>query len=259
MLECSDGTFVKRSPDNHCKFLDCPVVAEEEAAESIAASISSNSVKVEPRESIASSISSTTAKEEPAKSFPASSSSTAAKVSRFPVVGHHGHCTDELKRCSDGSFVARDPNSKCEFSKCPTNEQGSIEALSGQFSTTSESTDHASTNIVDAEDSVHEKDKQMNDCSQALFQCEDGHYVRQDPNNGCNWYPCEPPRSSEPSAAPCETDLFTCADGSYVERDIDNGCKFFECRKDESAKVASVTFASTGQAYSLHEKDNFGD
>jgi len=253
LLECSDGTFVERNPDNHCKFLDCPLVAEEKPVESIA-----NAVKVEPAESIASSISSTTAKEEPGKPITGSSSSTAAKVSRFPVVGHHGHCTDELKRCSDGSFVARDPKNKCEYIKCPTNKQGTMEALSGQFSTTSEANDHASNNIAE-EDSVHKKDKQTSDCSQSVFQCEDGHYVRQDPHNDCNWYPCEPPRSPKQSGPPCETDLFTCPDGSYVERDLDNGCKFFECPKDDLTEMESVTLASNGQAYSIHEKDNFGD
>ncbi|KAL3809006.1 hypothetical protein ACHAXA_000286, partial [Cyclostephanos tholiformis] len=254
LLECSDGTFVERNPNNNCKFLACPLVTEKEPAESIAASIGSTTTKEDSTESIASSISSTTAKVEPAKTFPVSTSSTAAKVSMFPVVGHHGHCTDELKRCLDGSFVARDPNNKCEFIECPTDEPGSIEALSGQSSTTGEAMDNGSTNMIVMEDSVHEKDRQMDDCSQALFQCEDGHYVRQDPNNECNWYPCNLPRSPEQPAAhldvlQCETDLFICPDGSFVERDFDNGCKFFECPNDDTVKMAPQ---------SLHEKDSFG-
>lgn len=28
-------------------------------------------------------------------------------------------CTMDVKECSDGSFVSRDPENNCEFKKCP--------------------------------------------------------------------------------------------------------------------------------------------
>ena len=28
-------------------------------------------------------------------------------------------CTEDLRRCPDGSFVGRDPNNKCRFKRCP--------------------------------------------------------------------------------------------------------------------------------------------
>ena len=285
LLECSDGTFVERNPKNYCKYWDCPPVEEEEPKESLAASISSSAAQISSvphrkcKEDFLECSDGTfvernpnkncefleclpVEEEEPKESLATSISSSAAQVSSFPVVAQHGHCTDELKRCHDGSFVARDPNSKCEWSKCPFDEplSGSINALSGQLSLASEASDPANGDVFTVASSVHEKYKAQLECSQALFKCEDGHYVWQDPNNECKWLPCEIPRLPERPAAdlnavPCEEDLFTCHDGSFVGRDFNNGCRFFQCPNDDSI----VMEARTGQVQSFHDKDNIGD
>ena len=285
MLECSDGTFVERNPKNYCKYWDCPPVEEEEQKESLAASISSSAAQISSvphrkcKEDFLECSDGTfvernpnkncefleclpVEEEEPKESLATSISSSAAQVSSFPVVAHHGHCTDELKRCHDGSFVARDPNSKCEWSKCPFDEplSGSINALSGQLSLASEASDPANGDVFTIASSVHEKYKAQLECSQALFKCEDGHYVWQDPDNECKWLPCEIPRLPERPAAhlnavPCEEDLFTCHDGSFVGRDFNNGCRFFQCPNNDSI----VMEAHIGQVQSLHDKDNIRD
>jgi hypothetical protein len=243
LLECSDGTFVERNPNNHCKFLECPPVEEEEPVESIAEQIAAlkkcekdllecsdgTFVERNPSNHCKFLECPSVEEEEPVESIAASISSSAAHVSRYPV-GDHGHCTDELKRCSDGSFVSRDPNNKCEWLECPTDEPlpGSINALSGQLSSASEASDPPNTDIIAIVGSVHEKS------------------------------PAQP--AAYLNALPCEKDLFTCHDGSFVERDFNNGCKFFECPNDDSAtKLAQATEAHIGQDASLHGKNSFGD
>ena len=52
--------------------------------------------------------------------------------------------------------------------------------------------------------------------------CADGNYVGRDPNNGCNFYPCD-------GIGDCEDHSLLCTDGSYVSRDPNNGCDFIPC------------------------------
>lgn len=264
LLECSDGTFVKRNPKNHCKFLECPLAEDEELAGSLAASINSYAAQHEkedaPMLSMAESINSYAAqfpsishkkcatdvlecsdssfvqrdphndckfaecpdskKEDHVVSF---SSSSAAKAASFSARGHHGHCTDELRRCSDGSFVSRDPDNKCKWFGCPTGES-SMKTLSGPGSvhenlakSSERPADHLKQNNEDQE----KKGKQID----------------------------------HETDLPCEIDLFTCHGGSFVGRDFDNGCKFFKCPNDD----LRMKVMHTMEEVHVHDKDSFGN
>ena len=59
-------------------------------------------------------------------------------------------------------------------------------------------------------------------CNDQVKLCPDGNYVGRDPNNGCNFYPCE-------GTGDCEDHSLLCPDGSYVSRDPNNGCDFIPC------------------------------
>ena len=257
VMECSDGSFVERDPGNMCKFLECPVAENDEPMESLAASINSYAAKhikedessVSLADSInfyASQFSDFTQKRcnadvrecndgsfvgrDPRNNckFVVCPSivkeeimelSVAAKAASYS--GLHGRCSDEVKRCTDGTFIRRDPTNKCEWFECPSSEL-SMNALSSPHMNTRDR----------PRDYLKGKDK--------LKQETKGEQT-------------EIKQRDHETVSPCENDLLTCQDGSFVGRDFDNGCKFFNCPNDITDEDSEVT------QMMMHYKDSIGN
>jgi hypothetical protein len=60
-------------------------------------------------------------------------------------------------------------------------------------------------------------------CTQDAMQCPDGSFVGRDPNNNCEFYPCE---------NTCTKDAMQCPDGTIVGRDPNNNCEFYPCENE---------------------------
>lgn len=243
LLECSTGIFVGRNPLNNCKFIKCPASAGHETEE-------------EPQISLAASISSSLNEQN-------------ANIAEVPEKS----CNNDIFRCTDGSFVSRDPNNVCEYFECDSNEKpmaASIIASSGRnicpsdlkecpdgsfvgrdpdngckWITCIAPTPHPTEDIaVSMAGSVHSK--YQVECTNELFKCTNGSYVGQDPDDKCKYYSCDAPNKKPPTQRPTnhrlslntssgctKNDLMKCSDGSFVSRDIDNECKFFSCTSSQ--------------------------
>lgn len=59
-------------------------------------------------------------------------------------------------------------------------------------------------------------------CLDDVAMCRGGSFVRRDPENNCEFFPC-------PCDLVCTRDVKTCPDGSMVLRDPCNNCEFSEC------------------------------
>jgi len=153
--------------------------------------------------------------------------------------GQEHECNNDIVRCQDGSFVGRNPEDGCGYFACPT-------AMANPPSAR-QPTPLPTPAVVSMASSLHGKyNAAPLECAVELFECANGHYVGRDPDDGCNWYPCnyyEPP-TTRPTPRPtnyslnalssggCANDLLRCIDGSFVGRDVDDMCEFFKCPQD---------------------------
>ena len=241
VLECSGGAFVARDPSNNCKFFPCPPIKEDETTSSLADAISSSlgtqNTPTEMNESLNSLANSI------------SSSFTEQIVSKKEQV----QCTDQVKRCPDGSFVRQNPNDQCEYFPCSS----SITPMTEEH-----------TGMISMAGMIHSKYNAVVECSSELKKCADGVYVGQDPDNSCKFYPCKLHAAPATNVLEqmseewhCATDVYTCADGTFVGRDVDNDCKFFECPNSEEEDVDmnqmyEVMETHSGPVPSHHKKKN---
>jgi hypothetical protein len=143
--------------------------------------------------------------------------SVAAKAASYS--GVHGHCSDEVKRCTDGTFIRRDPRNKCEWFECPSSEPSMNALSSPHMSTRDRPRDYLNANLKQETKGEQTENKQ---------------------------------RDHE-TVSPCENDLLTCQDGSFVGRDFGNGCKFFNCPNENTDEDGEVT------QMMMHHKDSYGN
>jgi hypothetical protein len=165
-------------------------------------------------------------------------------------------CPVDVKTCSDGGIVSRDPQNECRFPECEkrlcaadvmTCPDGSFVGRDSENGCTFQP---CPTPVV---------------CAADVKICYDGSASSRDPNNGCEFMSCPPPSCAncpygfddgcnqcacksktskpvcteraclvqgEPKCNPaesCSKDLFKCPSGDKVGRDPKNKCKFAKC------------------------------
>ncbi|KAL7526370.1 hypothetical protein ACHAXR_001454, partial [Thalassiosira sp. AJA248-18] len=243
-LECVGGGFVGRDPSRHCKFFKCP--AKEEPKESMAASISSSvgqdaptneqgdctdDLKICPDGSFVDRDPDNNCKFFPCSTMQPFDASISSSSGQEAPDYYNNRCEDDVIRCPDGSFVARDPDNGCDHFPCSTSVPlaASISSSSGQEAPA----------------------YYNNRCEEDIIRCPDGSFVARDPDNGCDHFPCSTSvplaasiSSSSGQEAPayynnrCEEDIIRCPDGSFVARDPDNECNHFPCATTNAATMA---------------------
>lgn len=132
-------------------------------------------------------------------------------------------CFKDLRWCSDGVSVVRDPYNDCLFPLCENDGSVDVE-----------------------EPGKEEEVATFMPCTKDLNYCEtQGTTVSRDPYNNCKFFPCEDGTAVDltdtveedntdntdngGSFGFCAMDMKECDDGSYVSRDSSNGCKFPLC------------------------------
>lgn len=270
-LECSDGSFVSRSPLNNCKFTKCP----------------------KPKVSLAATVNTSFGGSSPAQNHASN------------AVG----CTRDIDKCSDGSWVGRNPEANCNFHPCPDKQKlsASINSSFGKDApdrscgndvkacpdgTTFVGRDpddncrhyacpasKPASSIASMAGTTHNKYSSPLQCTNALFKCpSDGSYVGQDPDNNCEWYPCNVP-GEETEALPnqqvysgtqttiseCAKDLFKCESGVFVGRDPDNNCEWYPCElpdgeedqlEQKMAQMMEKTYSTNSGVGNHHKTRN---
>lgn len=82
-------------------------------------------------------------------------------------------------------------------------------------------------------------------CTEDVKLCPDGFTdVSRDPENDCDYFPC-PKSNDDATATVCTTDVRLCSDGSYVSRDPDNNCDFFACKDADQWSVFRMVWSLT--------------
>jgi hypothetical protein len=120
-------------------------------------------------------------------------------------------CAKDLKNCSDGSTVTRDPENECQFKPCPTR----VCAMDVK------SCDDGSTVPRDPANNCRFMPCPTGVCPMDVKSCDDGSTVPRDPANECQFMPC-------PTDV-CPMDVKICPDGSTMPRDQENSCQFMPC------------------------------
>jgi hypothetical protein len=218
-LECGDGTFVARDPDNSCEFHACPLVKEttlecEDAL--LECPGGGNYVGRDPANGC--------------EFFPCpeqkltevESTETDSKVSPTPrPTEANTGCKEDFLKCSGGQLVFRNPEDSCNFFPCPKEcQEDWLECPGGQFvyrnpgdncnfypcpapetpqptpgpkptPETPKPTPGPTQKVYTMASSVHEKLSTSSGCSAELFKCPDGRYVGRDPANICKYFPCK--------------------------------------------------------------------
>jgi hypothetical protein len=127
-------------------------------------------------------------------------------------------CTEDVKECSDGSYVSRDPSNECKFDPCPV-----FKACTRDRKTCPDGSTVGRNGFKNCAFDPCPSGPVM--CGADVEICEDGTAVSRDPYNFCEFEPC-------PSDLMCDMDVKRCEDGSYVSRDPNNGCEFEACPSD---------------------------
>ncbi|CAB9496954.1 expressed unknown protein [Seminavis robusta] len=137
-----------------------------------------------------------------------------------------GTCFMDMKRCADGTKVARDPENNCDFLTCRRSIPDLNEEVPEQ-----------------PEETTTEKEDPTVQCpSRDIKMCTDlTTVVRTGPD--CNFAAC-PPGS-------CLADSKECSDGVVVGRDPENDCEFFPCPKE----VEEETSQKVKQAVTETQQD----
>ncbi|KAL9186071.1 hypothetical protein ACHAXT_005309 [Thalassiosira profunda] len=194
--ECSDGSFVERNPANQCRFYKCPVAeGGSKKPNSLAAGISASFAQNKPK----------------------------------PMSNEK--CGDDMRECSNGSFVERNPANQCRFHDCPPpSSKSAFDSLSASLSSLG----------------------QDSECTDEVKPCPGGSFVAQDPDNGCAFFPCPDmmPVSmagsmhAKDSSQKCTTELKRCPNGKFVAQDPDDDCNYFPC--GEMTQMDAAAWASAG-------------
>lgn len=136
-------------------------------------------------------------------------------------------CAEDLQRCADETFVARDPLHNCEFHPCPPSGIANQEAMGGDPQLQEQVLTQpmvppsgiANEQAMFAEgDQAREED---GSCKRETKICTDLSTVTRMAANDCQFQAC-------PEGA-CMTDTKRCPDNSTVGRDPENKCEFKAC------------------------------
>lgn len=153
------------------------------------------------------------------------------------VCCNSGGCPDDLRSCSDGSTVARDPNNNCEFPPCPPEPCTEDAKVCPDGSTVVRDPESGCEFEPCPECCDAEKEPGQN----GNPNCIEGHACC--PVNG-DWvcaqgdtllFDCAGElvelRLSDAKRCPlsCAEDVQTCSDGTLVSRDPYNNCEFPPC------------------------------
>jgi hypothetical protein len=182
VMECPDGSFVARDPNNNCEFFQCTdeVFCTADVKEcpdgSFVARDPNNNCEFFPCEAVACT--------KDAKMCPDGSyvGRIPPNCEFAPCPGEELACTADVKECPDGSFVARDPNNNCEFFPCEPLicTMDMKECPDGSFV----GRDHYN----NCEFFPCPGDVVF--CTADVKECPDGSFVARDPNNNCEFFAC---------------------------------------------------------------------
>lgn len=104
---CADGTLLYRQPANNCQFASCPILV----CTTDIKTCPDGTTEVSRNPSLNCDFNQCPAVVTPSVS---PSSSPVSSVTPGGAI-----CTADVKKCSDGSYVARNPFQNCQFSACP--------------------------------------------------------------------------------------------------------------------------------------------
>jgi len=94
-------------------------------------------------------------------------------------------CSPSRRKCSDGSYVYRNPQDRCHYHSCPNDQPVVCTALAVPCWDGSYVTADPNNNCI-----VPQCPPELIACTADAMSCPDGSYVGRDPLNNCAFYPC---------------------------------------------------------------------
>jgi len=283
MMECPDGKYMPRNPDNGCAFNSCPETPQEHTAQ----------VKCK-----------TGRKGCPGGEFVGRDPNNSCQWFLCPETPQEVmaivKCKTAKKGCSGGESVGRDPNNNCRWFPCPEVVEAPQEkspyandSLASSISSMMEDakndyvTDRPTPKLT-KRPTVALKPK-LRKCEKDMLECPNaGKYVGRNPHNNCNFLECPqvveepkkpiesiaalinssfgqdtpppPPLENDHNGDGCTDEIIRCGDGSFVGKDPENGCEYFACAPSTDRPTRSPTPYPTerivSMASSVHSKYN---
>jgi hypothetical protein len=205
VLECDDGSFVSRDPENDCEFEECP--SEVACTADVQECDDGSFVSRDPKNDC-----------------------------KFEECPSDVVCTEDVQECDDGSFVSRDPTNDCEFEECPSDVVCAADVQ--------ECDDGSFVSRDPTNDCEFEECPSDVVCAADVQECDDGSFVSRDPANDCQFEEC-------PSDVVCAADVQECDDGSFVSRDPANDCEFEECPSEVAPSEVAPSEVAPAEAPSV--------
>ena len=215
MLECPNGQYISRNPDNKCHFDPCPEELFQETPEeevmvvqrcepdlkecqdgAFVSQDPMNDCKFYPcKDEIIQEQSATGNEHSLASSI---ALAMHGKNNYMLEVDEPLTCDEDLKECGGGKFVGRDPANMCKFFECQHSSTlaNSISSSFAQQGTVSAKVSSSAASITSSFADSTSKNDQAAGCTKELKRCPDGTFVGQDPVNNCAWYECSTLSSS---------------------------------------------------------------
>ena len=139
-------------------------------------------------------------------------------------------CPDDVKKCSDGTYVNRDPAHQCQFKRC---SRMCCKAMTAQCLACSQD--------VTVEEYCRDHPRtvgcQPKMCTRDAKRCPDGSFVGRDPYNNCKWHDC-PKKNDGEDKPPGNTTGYGCPEVNGTHTYID--FRDDRCTKQKERTIAPV-------------------